>query len=237
MEMERINDNTIRVLLENEDLSERGITVLDLLGNHKQIENFFYSILEEVDTDHQFQANDAVTFQVLPNKNGLELFISKNAPTDEQGNDDFTADTDEVSDFIKQQLLGSDDKGKQRKTTLKSATADTTDDDTDFSTYLNDPDTPTREVVLQLQSFEDVVQLAKILRLDGAVSNLYRYKDAFYLHLIFFVNETSEESIKDELAIALEYANQTNVTPDVLSEYGKQLMEKSALELLRFYFK
>lgn len=237
MEMERINDNTIRVLLENDDLSERGITVLDLLGNHKQIENFFYSILEEVDTDHQFQSNDAVTFQVLPNKNGLELFISKNAPTSGLDSDDFTDDvdgTDEVSDFIKQQLLSSDDKGSQRKTTLKAA--DTEDDD-DFGTYLNDPDTPTREVVLQLNEFEDVIQLAKILRLDGAVSNLFRYKDAFYLHLIFFVNETSEESIKDELAIAMEYANRTNVTPDVLSEYGKKLMEKSALELLRYYFK
>ncbi|MFC6170192.1 adaptor protein MecA [Loigolactobacillus jiayinensis] len=236
MEMERINDNTIRVLLENEDLSERGITVLDLLGNHKQIENFFYSILEEVDTNHQFQSNDPVTFQVLPNKNGLELFISKNLPGDDEldgGN--FVEGTDEVSDYIKQQLLGNDDKDKQRKTTVQSATDKDTGDD--FSTYLNDPDTPTREVVLQLQDFEDVIQLAKLLRLDGAVSNLFRYKDAFYLHLIFFVNETSEESIKDELAIAMEYANQTNVTADVLSEYGKKLMEKSALELLRYYFK
>ncbi|MFL2029594.1 adaptor protein MecA [Loigolactobacillus zhaoyuanensis] len=235
MEMERINDNTIRVLLENEDLSERGITVLDLLGNHKQIENFFYSILEEVDTDHQFQSNDAVTFQVLPNKNGLELFISKNVPTGGLTEEDFAGSDDEVSEFIKQQLLASDGDGKQRKTTLKSAEVD--DDEDDYSTYLNDPDTPTREVVLKIQDFENVIQLAKILKLDGAVSNLFRYKDAFYLHLIFFVNETSEGSIKDELAIALEYADRTNVTPDVLSEYGKKLMEKSALELLRYYFK
>ncbi len=68
MEMERINENTIRVLIGNDDLDKRGITVLDLLGNHKQIESFFYSILEEVDKDHQFQNNDAVTFQVLPNQ-------------------------------------------------------------------------------------------------------------------------------------------------------------------------
>ncbi|KRM99820.1 adaptor protein MecA [Loigolactobacillus rennini] len=235
MEMERINENTIRVLLENEDLSERGITVLDLLGNHKQIENFFYSILEEVDTDHQFQANDAVTFQVLPNKNGLELFISKNAPGGMSGSD-FTEDSDAVSDYIKQQLLENDGgKGKQRRTTLKpSAKAEAKDD---YSYYLNDPDTPTREVVIKLQDFENVVQLAKLLHLDGAVSNLFKYKRAYYLHLIFFVNETSEASIKDEVAIALEYGDQTNVTPDVLAEYGKKLMEKSALELVRYYFK
>ncbi len=36
--------NTIRVLIGNEDLADRGITFLDLLGNHKDVENFFYSI-------------------------------------------------------------------------------------------------------------------------------------------------------------------------------------------------
>ena len=37
MEMEHINKNTIRVLIDNNDLSARGITILDLLGDHQQI--------------------------------------------------------------------------------------------------------------------------------------------------------------------------------------------------------
>ena len=41
MEMKRINENTIRVLLNNEDLNERGITVPDLLNHNQQIEDFF----------------------------------------------------------------------------------------------------------------------------------------------------------------------------------------------------
>ena len=36
MEMEKVNENTIRVLLGTEDLTDRGITVLDLLGNQKR---------------------------------------------------------------------------------------------------------------------------------------------------------------------------------------------------------
>ncbi len=43
MEMERINENTIRVLVDNDDLSARGITILDLLGDHQQIEAFIVS--------------------------------------------------------------------------------------------------------------------------------------------------------------------------------------------------
>ena len=96
MEMERINANTIRVMLGNDDLAQRGITVLDLLGNHKQIESFFYSILDEVDKDHTFATNEAVTFQVMPSQSGLELLISKNG----QKNDDSDTGSDGDSAVI-----------------------------------------------------------------------------------------------------------------------------------------
>jgi len=114
MEMERINEDTIRVVIGNDDLNERGIRVLDLLGNHKQIESFFYSIFEEVDVEHQFQDNDAVTFQVLPNRNGLELFISKNSEnlqdtitkaTQSSDQSDDLDSQDDVSEYLKRKLM------------------------------------------------------------------------------------------------------------------------------------
>ena len=91
MEMEHINENTIRVLIKSEDLAARGITFLDLLGNHNEIENFFYSILEEVDI-----------FQVLPKGDGLELFISKNLPP--EGMENFDEMNDEANEDITDML-------------------------------------------------------------------------------------------------------------------------------------
>ncbi|KRL93199.1 adaptor protein MecA [Levilactobacillus hammesii] len=238
METERINENTIRVVIGNDDLSERGITVLDLLGNHKQIEGFFYSILEEVDVDHQFQDNDAVTFQVLPNRNGLELFISKNADEDSAADvnvTDASVDTnhpDQVSDQIKAHLLEKDG----QKDFFSNYKSTTTNDSNDIEDYLNDDGQPTTTRVVKLQSFEDMISLARVLRLENAASNLYQYNGAYYLELIFFVNESSRESIKDELSVAYEYGNNTKVAPDVLAEHGKMIMEHSALELTRFHF-
>lgn len=238
MEMERINENTIRVVIGNDDLSERGITVLDLLGNHKQIEGFFYSILEEVDVDHQFQDNDAVTFQVLPNRNGLELFISKNADEDDASTDgnqgDASVDSahpDQVSDQIKEHLLEKDTQ-KDFFSDFKS----TTSDSNDIEDYLNDKGQPTTTRVVKLHSFEDMISLARVLHLENAATNLYRYDHNFYLELVFFTNESSRESIKDELAVAYEYADRTKVAPDVLAEHGQLIMEHSALELTRFHF-
>ena len=98
MEMEKVNENTIRVLLGTEDLTDRGITVLDLLGNQKEIENFFFSILEEVDKDHEFRDNDAVTFQLIPNQNGLELFITKVDPKKAEASMNLERDDSKESD-------------------------------------------------------------------------------------------------------------------------------------------
>lgn len=232
MEMERINENTIRVLIGNDDLTQRGITVLDLLGNHQQIESFFYSILEEVDTEHQFQDNDSVTFQVLPNRNGLELFISKNGIDEEviadQTDDEQDLQTDDISDFLKRQLEQTDAKhSDQRKSAIGAD---------ELSDAVNNQELEKSITVIKLSDFENMVQIARVLHLENAISNLYTYRDSYYLEIIFFVDQTTPETIKDELAVAYEYGDKATVTADVLNEHGKKVMDNSALELTRYYF-
>lgn len=223
MEMEHINENTIRVLIESADLEERGVTFLDLLGNHKQIENFFYSILEEVDVDEQFHESDAITFQVLPNGNGLELFISKGGPLNDQL--DFSSasedlNSDEFSQYIKKQMIQN---------------AEKSDNKTDE--YVSHTEDETKEIVLKFNEFEDMIELSKMMHLDNAVTNLFLYKDIYYLNLIFFIDELTERSADEEIALALEFADKTSVTQWILEEHGKLIMEKNALELTRHYFK
>lgn len=220
MEMERINEDTIRVVIDNEDLEERGITFLDLLGNRNQIESFFYSILEEVDVDDNFHESDAITFQVLPKGNGLELFISKDGPLNEQldlsaASEEF--DSTNLSHHIRKQLAGNSDD--------------------EIDSYLKDPQKETKEKIYVLEQFEDLISLSKRLYLENAISNLYYYNSKYYVQIIFFVDEIGDGNTDKEEAIALEFAKKTSITGFVLEEHGKLLMEKSALELTRFYFK
>lgn len=222
MEMERINENTIRVLIGNDDLDKRGITVLDLLGNHKQIESFFYSILEEVDKDHQFQNNDAVTFQVLPNQNGLELFISKDVDMSDEdepllGSGDGRGKHDQVSKYINEHRV--DDKPQNDKKT-----------NDEFGHQK-------RTVILEFDDLNDFIELSKALRLENGTSDLFLYEGRYFLKLQLFSNDPVNMIVSDEVAIANEYGKKTTVTEDVLNEYGQQIMENSALELSRYYFK
>lgn len=221
MEMDRLNENTIRVILSTEDLQERGVTVLDLLGNKKQIETFFYSILDEVDKDHAFTNNQPVTFQIMPNKAGLELLISKSDDSDGTGS---------------LPLNGLQDSADNDDNNFDDEKVGTEEYDSDTAPYLNDPDTPTKTVIVEFKDFEDYVQLANLLHLESGISNLWEYKDKYYLQLILFTDEMHEMSYSDVLALLSEYSFKTKVTAAVLSEYGKKIMTKTALELTRYYF-
>ena len=69
--------------------------------------------MEEVDIEEEFRGSEAVTFQVLPKGDGLELFISKNLPDEEiSQSEDSTVDSEDVSDFLRQQIIGSDPEGR-----------------------------------------------------------------------------------------------------------------------------
>ncbi|GAA0364974.1 adaptor protein MecA [Alkalibacterium iburiense] len=215
MEIEHINEDTIRVTIENTDLEERGITFLDLLGNQKQIEKFFYSILEEVDIDEEFQESEAVTFQVMPNNNGLELFISKGTNFQENlpSLDDFNNDSPSIDNFNEDE-------------------SDKSDDVEDYSKQGH----KTKEVVLVMENFEQMIQLAQSMFLESGTSTLYHYDNKYYLHILFFVEEMDIRTSEEELAIILEYGEKSSVTPEILNEYGKKIMETNALEITRYHF-
>ncbi|WP_027107476.1 adaptor protein MecA [Ligilactobacillus ceti] len=246
MEMEKINANTIRVLIENEDMIERGLTVLDLLGNHKDIEKFFYEILEEVDTDHEFRDTEAVTFQVMPDRNGLELFITKVDP------ENLSAETKELLEKKKAELtegLGiaevtQSEQGLNNAAQLYSDQGNTNqvdneawDEDDHYLDNLANVNEVEKHYVFRLATFNDFVDLAKVVPSNDVMANLYYYQDAYYLDIVVF--DDQNKYAKDRLAVTLagEYAVKITQSPTVLAEHGKLIMESAAFELARHYFK
>ncbi len=228
MEMEHINKNTIRVLINNDDLNARGITILDLLGDHQQIEDFFYSILREVDTDHQFQNNDSVTFQVMPTENGLELFISKSDPNDPDSEQ--AANNKQIADYIKQNLARSAARQRQSADSAQPQSVEAP------QASSMEPHQANSWRVVVFDSFENLIDFARIAEDDDVVSELYKYNGKYYLALQYFQPVDGDSLIKDSLALAHEYGNPTAVTPVYLSEHGKKLMAVSALHTIRHYF-
>lgn len=215
MEMEHINENTIRVMIGHDDLEERGVSFLDLLGNHREIENFFYSILEEVDIEEEFQSSEAVTFQVLPKGDGLELFISKNMPDEEIGqHNESTLNSADVSEFLQGQMLANEEESDLTESTTASE----------------------QRAIFVFNDFEQVIQLANDVQLESAWTDLYQLEERYYLVVHFWMENLNQTDVENQYARILEFAEKSTRTAEALNEYGQQLMERNALERVKFYF-
>ena len=236
MEMEHINEDTIRVLIKSEDLAARGITFLDLLGNHQEVENFFYSILEEVDVENEFKGSDAVTFQVMPSGDGLELYISKNVSLDNidpyQAYSSFYS-PEEITNWLKKEDPESYEGFSQdelmnwfkEKMPAKK------------ETKAEKPEPMTREFVFEFVAFEFLIQLAAELHAEELVSDLYLMNNQYYLAVQFVGEYLSDEQIENKVAVFSEYSRKSHLTPEVLAEHGEKIMETDALGQTQRYFK
>lgn len=216
VQVHRISKNTIQVNMDTAELKERGITMLDLLGNKSQIQNFFYQILKEVDTDHTFAKDDPVTFQVMPSSSGLELLISK--VTDKNDDED-----DPTNQQLKQLLEGltgnsSDYHESERKTKIAD------DEDLNHQVY-------------EINNIDAVVGLADSLQVQGLASSLYTYRHNYYLDMAFLDDNYVELKPSDAWAIANEFGTKVSMDKfDSIKKQGKRLITQDALGNLRRYF-
>lgn len=216
MEVERINENTIRVSIRKEDLAARGIMMIDLLENQGQIEEFFHSILEEVDIEHQFKDTDSVTFQVLPNKNGLELYISKNGAA--------------ALDILKETALLNEEDLLKLLTKSDPETPPVTEQDLEEMFVAGNC-----VGVIQFNQFEDVIQFAYEWPLKDDLLELYVMNDIYYLYFEL-MNITNRTEYLNALAIMSEFGQKVNISYRRLQEYGIKIMGPNTVEQIKALF-
>ena len=242
MQVDHINENTIRVRINKNELAHRGLKVLDLLGDKQKIQQFFYSILSEVDTDHTFTQGVPVTFQVMPNNGGLDLMITKIKPDD--------------ADNLRQMIepMNSETNQTQAEPDSRRSFFDLDPKD-DVNTEL-DPikeeklESSNQENAVNIQywkfqnhhsySFDELgnlVELADRLKVSDLASSLYYLRGKYYLKLAFLDENYAELKPADAWAIANEYGIKIDDEEmKTVKETGKCLLNRDALDYIRYYF-
>ena len=220
MEMERINDDTILVRIENEDLQERGTSVSELLANPTEIEEFFHSILVEMDVIDQFEDSEGMSFQVMPNPEGIELYVTKYVEKK-----DIEADSERfvrnLVDTIQHSLGHRMGKPKKEKKVEAPVEKEKTLEPLDCTVFFD--------------SFEDFVQLAKMYPYNVQKSSLYRYSNYYFLHV--YQDVFGEEDFTADLALLREFGEFSRVSWEVVQEYGEVMIKEKAIETAKKYFK
>ena len=220
MEMERINDDTILVRIENEDLQERGTSVSELLANPTEIEEFFHSILVEMDVIDQFEDSEGMSFQVMPNPEGIELYVTKYVEKK-----DIEADSERfvrnLVDTIQHSLGHRMGKPKKEKKVEAPVEKEKILEPLDCTVFFD--------------SFEDFVQLAKMYPYNVQKSSLYRYSNYYFLHV--YQDVIGEEDFTADLALLREFGEFSRVSWEVVQEYGEVMIKEKAIETAKKYFK
>lgn len=224
MEMEHINENLIKVLIRQEDLEERGIDFLDLIGDQSSIESFFYSILEEVDVDKHFQGSEAVTFQVMPNKEGLELYISR-------------TNFDEMDEIWEDELTKHLIERKRKMNDKKSNQDENKSEKTILDLFDNQDKNKDAEIkqsvegeIIKFANLEDFLNLSREVTTDLIHADLYHMNSNYFLVIDFVDSSIVEEYAYNKLLTMLEYGEKVKVTESVLQEHGEVLRSKDALK-------
>ena len=183
MEMERINDDTFLLRIENQDLIDRGTSIPELLGNPGEIEGFFHSILEEMGVLNQFEDSDGLSFQIMPNPDGLELYVTRIVDMGDESTDERMVRN--IVDTIQHSLT--DRIGKKRK-------EDKEEGKISPKPVINTEDKSSTlkpiDVTVVFEDFEDFVSMAKETAGEFDQSVLYRYSGHyFYMFSIKWKNQ------------------------------------------------
>ncbi|RMC24947.1 MULTISPECIES: adaptor protein MecA [unclassified Lactobacillus] len=229
MQVDHIDENTIRVRIDKAELARRGLKVLDLLGDKDQIQHFFYSILDEIDTDHSFSQDAPITFQVMPNNGGLDLLITKVTDKDRESLSHLFNNESNIKNKMDPRRSFLDLESDSNKEKISK------NEENNNSTAITN-----RYANKQAYSFTDldqVTELANSLQTNNMTSSLYFEHGKFYLDLAFKDENKGELEPSDAWAIANEYG--IKIKPGEMARVkiiGKCLIASDALIQLHHYF-
>lgn len=228
MEIERINENTVKFYISYIDIEDRGFEREEIWYNRERSEQLFWQMMDEVNYKEDFNVEGPLWIQVQALDKGLEIVVTKaqvskngeniELPTENGKTIDISVD-DKIEDMLDDKFGDSDEKSSKSKK----------EEDEDGNLSLN----------VMFNDFEDVIQLSHYFQdnTDKIEDTLFHYDDNYYLYLEFPQDEeVKDDQQEDMISQVFEFANDTEVTIHFLEEYGKQIFSDNTFEQVRSHF-
>lgn len=216
MRIERVNESTIKFFITYQDIEKRGFNRDDLWMNRKRGEEFFWSLMDEVNDENEegFTMEGPLWIQVHAYDKGVEVVVSKSQNGDEQytmKHSDVELPEDSIEGFL--------DKAIQES---------------------REQDIPVVQepVMVEFKDFEDLIKYTHEVDIDETVYEdlLYVYNNHYY-YQIFFDYRLDFDKIEGLEAKLLEYASPTHLPSMIVEEYGKIIMSNNVRFQVRKFFK
>jgi adapter protein MecA 1/2 len=216
MEIERINENTVKFFLSYIDIEERGFTREEVWYNRDKSEELFWEMMDEVSDESEFEVEGPLWIQVHAMSGGIEVTVTR-AQMSEDGEpleSPFTMD-DPKKLFQHGKMYDNDEDSMP---------------DGDDITYEWDDN------MFVFSEFDDLIPLS-VRMLDYSVkTSLYSFENKYYLHLVYDA-ETMDDSRKTDLfSVLSEFGAPSNMTIHRIEEYGNLIMDTDVFTTIQHYF-
>ena len=231
MELENINENTIKIKMTFEDLRERGVELSEFLTNQEAVETLFYDVSSELDISDKFVESDLVSFQVRPNAKGIDLMV-RGEKVDME-NLDLPDDPEEFAKAFEELLKSKNNVEhlnldtapnveEAAKMLFGGGVSETSEEDSDEPVYTY--------FTASFSDLDDLLHAATSLTREVDASELYRYKGSYYLVVLQGDTGTNNARVRSQV---LEFGKDSNYSRERLLEYGDTIFPYEALEKLQ----
>ncbi|MEQ6028555.1 adaptor protein MecA [Staphylococcus saccharolyticus] len=235
MRIERVDDTTVKLFITYGDIEARGFSREDLWSNRKRGEEFFWSMMDEINEEEDFVVEGPLWIQVHAFEKGVEVTISKSKNDDAMNmSDDDTNNQfdDQVNELLAQTLDGEeslDDLFEQRNQQKKNSN--------DNDRQRTRKPSNVRNIIVKFEHLESVINYAHRNNQNTTeFEDLLYMIDNQYYYSIHFDDSVSQEEINDSYSQLLEFASPTDKTEIYLNDYGKIIMSHNVTSQVRRYF-
>lgn len=214
MDIERVNENTIKLYITYRDIEDRGYSREEIWYNRAKGEELFWDMIGEINTEEYFDLEGPIWIHVNASEQGLEVVVTRAS---------FNADIEPLEDLEELDEDSFDVVGDALFDMIKKSTKEEQKVNTDIS-------------VFKLKEIEELIPVADRLVCEDLNTSLYQMENMYYL-VIKFDEFFEEKERKDITSIASEYLTKSIVTIHRLEEHGKKIMDGACLETIHHYFK
>lgn len=222
LEIERINENTVKFYISYLDIEDRGFEKEEIWYDRERSEQLFWQIMDEVDYKEDFVVEGPLWIQVQAMDKGLEIIVTKAKMSKDGENFEFPKEgkeqlqktfNEKLDSFLERELIQ-----ETKKDELDS----------------------THEFIwamIELKSFEDVIRLSYSLNhevRDIMKTQLFGYENKYYLYVE--MQEHYMEYQDDLLSHILEFGKDSQLTNHYLEEYATEIFDSDVFERIKNNF-
>ncbi|MGM7700915.1 adaptor protein MecA [Pseudalkalibacillus sp. Hm43] len=223
MEIERVNEYTIKFFITYHDIETRGFDKEEIWQNRERGEELFWEMMDEAHQQEQFSLEGPLWIQVQALDKGLEILVTRASLSQDGSKLELPISDDKQVDVpVDENIEKMLDNHFSTDEDQEEGSVETDDED-----YLS--------FMLRFPDIEDVISLSHNVSTDSFMDSLYHYEGKYYLYVTF--DDTFSEAEQDDvLSQMLEYGDETELTVHRIEEYGKVIILENALDQMSGYF-